>query len=203
MCCGKRNSICNSTVLPAPWALVGLVAAAQVVITPALSLHQQHEKTRMSRSSNCSGKFTRTLQYQPQDEEQQQFWGRAQRCRAPAQEHNLDKSAFTWKARGPGPTLLFTPLQGLPSQRKFGMEDSEECQEQTWSDPVSVAPQGTREGHLQWAAHSTASTPTPSIMMPREKASNNYERISLSILCSEIQVTSLPTLLFLGNSMES
>lgn len=64
------------------------------------------------------------------------------------------------------------------------MEDSEECQEQTQSDPTSVAPQGTREGHLQWAAHSTASTPTPSIMMPIKQAPDNYERISLSILCS-------------------
>lgn len=53
------------------------------------------------------------------------------------------------------------------------MEDSEEGQEQTQSDPTSVAPQGTREGHLQWAAHSTASTPTPSIMMPIKQAPDN------------------------------
>lgn len=48
-------------MLPAPWALVGLVAAAQVVTTPALSLHQQHEPSHMSRSSNCSAKFTRAF----------------------------------------------------------------------------------------------------------------------------------------------
>lgn len=55
------------------------------------------------------------------------------------------------------------------------MEDSEESQEQTQSDPTSVAPQGMREGHLQWAAHSTASTPTPSIMMPIKQAPDNMK----------------------------
>lgn len=34
----------GAAVLPAPGALADLVAAAQVVTTPALSLHQQHEQ---------------------------------------------------------------------------------------------------------------------------------------------------------------
>lgn len=42
----------GAAVLPAPRALADLAAAAQVVTTPALSLHQQHKPTRMSRSSN-------------------------------------------------------------------------------------------------------------------------------------------------------
>lgn len=72
-------------MLPAPQTLTDLVAAAQVVTTPALSLHQQHKPTRMSRSSNYRAKFTRALQYQLHGEQQQQSFGdRAKQCRASA-----------------------------------------------------------------------------------------------------------------------
>ena len=82
------------------------------------------------------------------------------------------------------------------------MEHSEEHQEQTHSEPIRTALRGTRAGHLQRAAHSLAPTPTASITRAMEEASDNNYRISLSILCSEIQLTSLPLCFFLGNSTE-